>query len=162
MTRLLNEVQAMQNPALGATLIWRFVCGFSPASAGAGAPLPLAFVVLPLVLHARSMDEIGGTLASSGLRKFEEKFANKGDLLLSIQPRMLSLRELSLRSLRIALRAGLVTLVPVEAVLWPVSRTPAPAEGKAVPYLLKSAEKLGAWCRELTLFEVAGILRVEF
>jgi hypothetical protein len=161
-TRLLNEVQAIQNPGLGATLIWRFACGFCPASSAAGVPLPLAFVVLPLVLHARSVEEIAGTLTGSGLRKFEEKFADKGDLLLAIQPRMLAMRELSLRSLRIGLRAGVLTLVPVEAVLWPVSRTAAPAEGKTLTGLLKSADKLGAWCRELTLFEVAGILRVEF
>jgi hypothetical protein len=30
MTRLLSEVQAMHNPALGAALIWRFACGYAP------------------------------------------------------------------------------------------------------------------------------------
>lgn len=163
MTAFLNEVQAMQNPALGAGLLWRFVCGHSPASSPKGMPLPLAFVVLPLVFHARSMEEVTGTLASSGLRKFEEKFSKgDGDILLSLQPRMLAMRNLSLRSLRIALRAGLVTLVPGEAVLWPRSSSPPPDQPKPVNELLKAAEKLGTWCGDLTLFEVAGLLKVDF
>lgn len=162
MTAILNEVQAMQNPALGATLLWRFACGFAPESSPNGTPLPLAFMVLPLAFHARSLEEVAGTQAASGLRKFEEKFADRGDVLLSIQPRMLAMRDLSLRSLRIAIRTGLVTLVPKEAVLWPRSRSAPPAEAKAVSDILKSVEKLGSWCREVSLFEVAGLLKVEF
>lgn len=162
MTRLLNEIQAMQNPALGAALLWRFTCGYSPDSSPTGTPLPLAFVVLPLAFHARSLEEVAGTQAGSGLRKFEEKFRDRGDLLLAIQPRMLAMRDLSMRSLRIGLRAGLLTLVPSEAVLWPRSRSAPPADSKSVTELLRSAEKLGTWCQSLTLFEVAGILKVEF
>lgn len=162
MTSILNEVQAMQNPALGAAVLWRFACGFSPESSPNGTPLPLAFVVLPLVFHAKSLEEVTGTQVASGLRRFEEKFSDQGDVLLSLQPRMLAMRDLSLRSLRIAFRAGLLTLVPKEAVLWPRSRAAAPAEAKAVSDLLKSAEKLGTWCRDISFFETAGLLKVEF
>lgn len=163
MTALLNEVQAMQNPALGAGLLWRFVCGHSPASSSRGTPLPLAFAVLPLVFHARSVEKVTATQASSGLRKFEEKFSSQdGDILLSLQPRMLAMRDLSLRSLRIALCAGLVTLVPSEAVLWPRSTTSSPDQPKSAQELLKAAEKLGRWCSDVSLFEVAGLLKVEF
>lgn len=162
MTAILNEIQAMQNPALGAALLWRFACGFSPETSPTGTPLPLAFVVLPLAFHAKSFEEVAGTQASSGLRKFEEKFSDRGDVLLSIQPRMLAMRDLSLRSLRIAIRAGLLTMVPKEAVLWPRSRSAPPAEAKAVSDLLKSSEKLGAWCRDVSMFEIAGLLKVEF
>lgn len=162
MTRILNEVQAMQNPALGAAMLWRFTCGYSPSSSPSGTPVPLSFVVLPLTFHARSLCEVEGTQSGSGLRRFEEKFRDRGDVLLSLQPRMLAMRDLCLRSLRIALRAGLLTLVPAEAVLWPRSLTAAPTEAKAVSDLLKAAEKLGNWCRDVSLFEVAGLLKVEF
>lgn len=163
MTALLNEVQAMQNPALGAALVWRFACGFSTVSSPDGTPLPLAFVVLPLMFHAKSAAKVSSTLAGSGLRKFESKFSDddQGDVLLALQPRMLAMRDLSLRSLRIAIRTGLLTLVPGEAVLWPRSRSAPPAEARAVGDLLKSAEKFGAWCREVSLFEVTGLLKVE-
>lgn len=163
MTAILNEVQAMQNPALGAALLWRFACGFSPESSPDGTPLPLAFVVLPLTFHARSAEKLSGTLAGSGLRKFESKFSDddRGDVLLALQPRMLAMRDLSLRSVRIAIRTGLLTLVPREAVLWPRARSAPPADAKAVGDLLRSAEKLGAWCRDVSLFEVTGLLKVE-
>jgi hypothetical protein len=75
---------------------------------------------------------------------------------------MHAMRDLSLRSVRIAVRAGLLTLVPKEAVLWPRSRSAPPFEAKPVNDLLRSAEKLGGWCRGLSLFEVAGLLKVEF
>lgn len=162
MTDLLNEVQAIQNPALGAVLLWRFVCGYSPEARPNGTPLPLVFLVLPLAFHAKSLHQVIGTQMGSGLRKFEEKFNDKGDVLLSIQPRMLAMRELSLRSLRIGISTGLLTLVPKEAVVWPRSRAAAPAETKTVNDLLKSAEKLGTWCGNVSLFEVAGLLKVEF
>jgi hypothetical protein len=162
MPPILNEVQAMQNPALGAVLLWRFVCGYSPDSSPVGTPLVLAFIVLPLALHARSSGEIAGTQAMSGLRKFEEKFRDRSDVLLSIHPRMIAQRDLSLRSLRIGLRAGLLTLVPSEAILWPRTRAAGPTESKATGELLKSAEKFGTWCRNLSLFEVSGLLKVEF
>ncbi len=163
MTALLSEVQAMQNPALGAGLLWRFVCGHSPTTSPKGTPLPLAFVVLPLIFHARSVEELTGTLTTSGLRKFEEKFNKRdGDILLSLQPRMLAMRDLSLRSLRIALGAGLISLVPSEAVLWPRSTTPLPNQPKPANELLKGAEKLGSWCGSITLFEISGLLKVEF
>lgn len=163
MTTILKEVRAIQNPALGAGLIWRFVCGYSPTTSPKGTPLPLAFMVLPIVFHALSMEDVSRTLAASGLRKFEEKFSKGGaDLLLALQPRMLAMRQLSLRSLRIALRAGLVTLVPSEAVLWPRSFTPPPDQPKPVVELLKSSEKLGEWCSGVSFFEVAGLLKVDF
>jgi hypothetical protein len=161
MTRLLDEVQAMQNPALGATLLWRFSCGYSPASSAKGTPLPLVFIVLPLAFHARSLEEVAATQTLSGLRKFHEKFSDRGDLVLAIQPRMLALRDLSLRSLSIGLHTGLYSLAISEAMLWPRSYAHAPDEG-ASGSLLKSVEKLGVWCAGLTIFEVAGILNVEF
>lgn len=160
MTRLVSEIQAVQNPALGAALMWRFTCGFSPKTAGVGTPLPLLFVVQPIVLHQRSMERIAGTQARSGLRKFEEKFGGSSDVLLALQPRMLAMRELSLRSFRIGLRSGLLTLVPGDGVVWPRTYALRPAEGEGVSDLLKAAEKLGVWCSELSLFEVAGILKL--
>jgi hypothetical protein len=109
------------------------------------------------------MEELTRTQTWSGLRKFEEKFSKEdGDILLSLQPRMLAMRDLSVRSLRIALRAGLVTLVPDQAMLWPRSTTPPPDHPKSVNELLEAAEKLGNWCGEISLFEIAGLLKVDF
>lgn len=162
MSRILQEVQAAQNPALGGSLLWRFVCGYSPDTSANGTPLPLAFLVLPLVLHARSLAAIRSTKIGSGLRKLEEKLTEHSDEILLVSSRALSMRPLTLRSLRLALRTGLLTMVAEDAVLWPRTYSKAPAESAALRHLLDAAERLGTWCSELTLFEICGILRVEF
>lgn len=158
----LREVQAVQNPALGAVLLWRFTIGYCPETATrGGAPMPLCFLVLPMTMHTATCDEITSTQAASGLRAFEQKFKSDGDYLLAIHHRMLSMRVLSLRSLRIALATGLVTLVPSDGSVWPRTRdivTPDPS----VKRLVAAAEKLGRWFGELNAYEIAGILRVEF
>lgn len=163
MTRLLNEVQAMQNSALGAALIWRFACGYAPRNkAHNGVPLPLAFVVLPVVFHERTRDAVSSTRLSSGARKFEEKFNDRGDVLFALNNRAIEMRSLSLRSVRHALASGLITLVSDQGMLWPRSYAKPPIDAKPVNNLLSAAEKLGSWCRLLTVYEISGILRVEF
>lgn len=163
MTILLSEVQAMQNPALGATLIWRFACGYAPQNDGHdGVPLPLVFVVLPVVLHERTRAEVTATRAASGVRKFEEKFQDRADLLLALNQRAISMRTLSLHSIRQALASGLLALLPERGTLWPRSYSNPPNPSKHICELLGAAEKLGNWCRSLSAYEVSGILRVEF
>lgn len=163
MTRLLSEVQAMQNPALGATLIWRFACGYAPQNdPHDGMPLLLAFVVLPVVLHERTRKEVTSTLRTSGVRKFEEKFQNQGDMLFALNQRAIRLRNLSLRSVRQALASGLVTLIPEQCMLYPRSYTKPPVKAKPILELFAAAEKLGSWCRPLSMYEISGILQVEF
>lgn len=163
MNPVLAEVQAMQNPALGAALIWRFACGYAPPqSASEGVPLPLAFVVLPLVLQDATRSAIEVTQARSGLRKFEERFSSRGDVLYALNDRALAMRTLSLRSVRLAVATGLLTLIPEKSALWPRTYSRARRAGKSEQVLMKAAEKCGAWCSTMTLFELSGTLRVEF
>lgn len=162
MSKLLNEIQAMQNPALGAALIWRFSCGYALQNdPHDGVPFPLAFVVLPVVLHERTRQEVTSTYVSSGARKFKEKFERKSDLLLALNQRAIDLRGLSLRSVRQALASGLITLIPKQGTFWPRSYATPPVNTKSVRELLAAAEKLGNWCRPLSIYEISGILRVE-
>jgi len=125
-------------------------------------PLPLAFVVLPVVLHERTREEVSSTRLSAGARKFEEKFRDRGDVLLALNQRTIEMRGLSLHSFRQALASGLVTLVTDRGTLWPRSYTKPPVDAKSVAELLAAAEKLGSWCRSLSVYEISGILRVEF
>lgn len=162
MNRRIGEVQAVQNPALGAVLLWRFSCAFCPDGAVNGTPLPLLFVVLPIVFHSKTFEEVRGTLGASGLRQFELKFHNKSDLLLALHSRMLVMRDLSLASVRIAVHAKLITLVPSQGVVWPQSRSSPPADSQTATELIKGAERLGRWCRDVSLFEVSALLKVDF
>lgn len=125
-------------------------------------PLPLLFIVLPVIFHERTCAEVTSTRLSSGARKFEEKFRNRGDLLFALNQRATALRPLSLRSMRHALAAGLVSVLPERGALWPRSYAKPPIEAKPVSELLAAADKLGAWCRSLSVYEISGILRIEF
>jgi hypothetical protein len=158
---MLSEVQAIQNPALGAALIWRFSSGYCPADAAQeGVPFSLVFVVLPLILNEGIRTQISGTKA--GLYKLEEKYKDRYDLLYSIQSRVLAMRELSRRSLQIGIASGLLTLVAEDGAVWP-SRLALPNDSdQSLSDLFRAAEKLGTWARQVSLFEFSRTLHIEF
>jgi hypothetical protein len=164
---LSSEVRNIQNPALGAGLIWRFVCGYVAEHASSNpVPLPLIFLVLPTILHQQTESFIQGTQKSSGLRAFAAKFGApkncKQDLLLTINIRMLTLKNLSLESLRIALATRLIHL-ETDATVIPLSKTKAIAGiPNDIRTMMNNAEKLGAWCAPLTVHEIATTLKVRF
>src|SRR5512140_2791047 len=99
MSVLSKEVRFTQNPALGATLQWRFVCGYCQSHpTSSHAPLPLVFLVVPVMLHQPTVTFIAGTQKASGLRacvsKFGEASSVKQDLLLAIHDRVILWRDL--------------------------------------------------------------------
>jgi Family of unknown function (DUF6521) len=161
-----EEVRNIQNPALGAGLLWRYVCGYVASHpARDPVPFPLLFVVLPVVLHEQTETFVQNTQRASGLRAFVAKFGkaenSKQDLLLAIHDRMLTLRTLTLESFRLALAARLLHLDAASVI--PLSETQAVAGIPTdVRRLLRSAEKIGSWCGLLTTHEVATTLKVRF
>ena len=166
MSLLSQEVRSIQNPALGAGLLWRYTCGFvSSHSTHGPVPLPLLFVVLPVILHEQTEDFVRGTQKASGLRVFASKFGrsenSKQDLLLAIHDRMLDLRQLTMDSLRFALVARLLYVDLAGAI--PLSETEAvsgiPADVKR---MMNNSEKLGTWCGILTMHEIATTLKLRF
>jgi hypothetical protein len=159
---LLDEFDAIQNPGLGAALIWRSVCGYYGSSNKTeGCPALLAFLVLPLILNEDLRSVVTGTFKSSGIRKFESKFVNEIDLLFSIQERAREMRDLSRRSLALGLSTGLLTLTTESALLWPRSTTFTRALSSDVLKLAAAAEKLGIWAQKTSLRELCYSLRLE-
>lgn len=164
---LADEVRNVQNPALGAGLLWRFTCGYTSTHAEGGhAPLHLLFLVLPITLHRQTFDYVASTHAATGMRAFAAKFSESKnatqDLLLAIHERVAALRPLTLESLRIAARARLI-LVRTDATVLPLSQTETTAGTTDLTRpLLRNAHKLGVWCAGLSLHEVAAILKVRF
>ncbi len=150
MAILNREVRAVQNPALGAMMLWRSCSGYHRESqTAAPIPLPLLFLVLPICLHRETAELLSSTQRQSGLRKFVEKFhvsANgKTDLVLAIAGRARTMRPVTLQA------------------VFPLSTVP-PQFGIAhsVRPLLSSAEKLGAWFARLSLYEIQLLLQVKF
>jgi hypothetical protein len=163
---LSRETELVQNAALGAVVHWRFTRGHCPKTADRRpVPMPLLFVVLPIIFNERTREQIERTQRRSGLRGFESRFligeAYKEDLL-AVQTRVLGMRDLSLRSLRLSFASRLLHLDIQEACVWPTTYVKAQQTPGKVDRVIKSAEKFGAWCSDLTLFEIASILEVDF
>lgn len=164
---LADEVRNVQNPALGAALLWRFTCGYTFAHPeSAHAPLHLLFTVLPVTLHQQTFAVLKSTQADSGMRAFAAKFSESKnasqDVLLAIHDRIAALRLLTLQSLRIAARTRLILIRPNATVL-PLSQTETTAGTTELTRpLLRGAHKLGVWCAGLSLHEISTILKVRF
>lgn len=157
-----DEIYLVQNPALGAVLLWKFVEGYKRASDGGLPMLPLAFIVLPIIFNEALRDAIGKTFESSGMRLFVSKFSKNQESLFSIQRRMITLRSTTLASLSIAIEAGLLRLNHSTAIIDCSAKPLPPNVPASIKVLAKQAEKLGAWCSVLTIQEIQSILRIGF
>jgi hypothetical protein len=162
MSLVLNEVQLIQNGALGAYLLHEFSLGFSPPKSDPiGIPLPLAFMVLPLVLHESTCAEINSTLPSSGLRLFQHKFDKTKDQLLNFHQRAIEMRALTLKSLQITFACDLLSLQSETAELWTLKSKQHKTTEKSVSDLGKAANRLGQWFATLSISEITTTLRID-
>ena len=162
---LAREAQNVQNPALGAALVWRFCCGYVETQrVSAPPPLSLLFLVLPIVLHQATSEFVKRTYKSTGLRAFAAKFGDssvsKQDLLIQIHDRSIRWRKLSLHSVELAVAGRLLKLTDNGDII-PLSRTKARGLPDDVKQLMDLAEKLGAWFGELTVHEIVTTLKVK-
>jgi len=168
MGALNQETQNIQNPALGAMLLWRFAVGYAEGNKVSDpTPLPLLFVVLPMMMHEETARLIVSTHKSSGLRAFAGKFSDsrvaKNDLLLAIHDRAIRMRRLTMESLRLALASKLLSVdFKRGAAVSLSSTTPMLGIPKSVQSMIKNVEKLGYWCSEVSLYEVSNALKVGF
>jgi len=165
-TSLNREIRAVQNPALAAMLLWRCASGYSSASnRSEPIPLPLLFLVLPILFHQETAELVTSTYKISGLRKFVEKFQlaaeSKTDLLLGIGPRAQAMRNLTAEALGIAVLCRVLAFEENAARAFSLSDTP-PIAGipHSVRPLLRGAEKLGTWFAGSSLYEVTLLLQV--
>lgn len=164
MDELNREIYLVQNPAIGAAILWRFVCGYYDAdNKSRQVPLPLLFLVLPIIFREDLRDVIGSTNKSSGLQKVSEKlFAGKrADLVCSLQNSAEQYRDTTLSAIKIAVRAKLISLSSKTALVMPI-QVKTHKMPKSSESLLKLAEKLGVWCSSLSLHEISTLLKVRF
>lgn len=164
MNELYREVYLVQNPAIGAAILWRFVCGYyDNDSESRQVPFPLLFVVLPIIFREDLRNMINTTRKSSGLQKISEKlFENKkADLLCNIHIFAEQYKEITLSAINIAVGANLISVSKETALVMPI-QTKTSKMPKSSEKLLKSAEKLGQWCSVLSLHEISALLKVRF
>ena len=159
----LNEAQLVQNTALGSVLIWMFVRAYT-AEADRGCPLPLCFLVLPVLFHHTTRHAAETTAKSSSLSKFVEKFEAHRQDLLALHPRMLAWRPLTLRSLQLASHRNLLTIDFTTADVTPIrlSALPARVQAERLRKMFHGAERLGVWMAPHPMSNIAAALRVQF
>ena len=159
-TRALHEVDMVQNPALGAVLLWRFSLGYQGA-AFAGASFPLFFLVLPICFHRASLESALRTRRNSGLALFAARLGEVREDLFAIHTRALAFRQLSLDSLSIAVTTRFLTLDYRQALVRANTRRD-PELPERIKPMWDAAERLGHWCGSLSLPQIAILLKVDF
>lgn len=162
MSVISKEIYYVQNPAIGAAVLWRFSCGYHK-SKSKPVPFPLLFIVLPIVFREELRQVISSTQRRSGLSKISEKLFDQKSInnLYTINNAAISLRPLSLDSIRIGLACGLLAVDYETALVYPLVETKKKLSTD-VNKLLDASEKLGEWCSELSLIEICKLLKVRF
>lgn len=165
MGHLSKELNNIQNPTLGAFVIWNFVRGYH-SNNSEFTPFPLLFIVMPIICREDIIQILNSTNKPSGLRTFADKFLStkvlKNDVLSQIHNDSANMKELSLDSIRIAIYSSLISLDYENAMVYPITKTEHKSEPKSIIKFGKAAEKLGYWCSQLTIHEISHILKVRF
>jgi hypothetical protein len=155
---LTKEMWQVQNPGLGAALIWMFGRAYE-LKAGAPVPLPYAFIAIPLLFDGAILKVVSTT--KKGLRKIEEKLSKDESIAAKVQTNALDMRALSRESLAIALRAGLVSIQLEDATFRTLETAPPELDEHMPKDFIKSAERLGRWAAEVSLREFCFIFHLE-
>lgn len=155
-----TPITLVQNPALGAVLLWRFCRGFQKERQDALPILISLFCVLPIVYHGPSLRDLKSTLLSSGLGRFATKLGEQREALIAIHDRALVMRELTLESVATGIAARLLQVNYTTAEVRANEEQP-----PILPERLKDhyagAEKLGHWFARVPLSHVLSTLRIE-
>ena len=158
-----REVYYVQNPAIGAAVLWKFIYGYY-LKENKMIPFPLLFIVLPIILREDLCTAIKSTQKKKGLSKVSEKLFKdkKNDDLYTINKSAIELRPLTLSSFNIGMSASLFSIDILTAQVFPLAHTRKPRLSPSTKDLLDAAEKLGMWCSELSLLEICEWLKVRF
>ncbi|NHN86229.1 hypothetical protein GOB93_16510 [Acetobacter musti] len=161
----LSELELVQNPAIGAYLLWQFTLGYQEDGADS-VPFLLAFLLLPMLLHRPTYDAVVSTRKASGLTLFAAKFDKEREMLIELHGRALLLRPLSLQSIGIASSSRLVQIDHQAATLHGYPLDLLDIKKPSIPERLKgfpsAADKIGYWFSKLELPQIASTLRIDF
>lgn len=167
MATLGHEAKIMQNPALGAVLLWRFADSYlKSAPDQKNIPLQFLFLPLPMILHESTFGHIWSTQIGSGLRRFAAKFnepsSSQLDILLDLNRRAYLMRPRTLESLQLALKTGLIVVDQNGGLFLGNPSSDMKPFNQTTKRMCSAAEKLGSWFAPLTIKEIATTLHINF
>jgi hypothetical protein len=159
-TQSFSPVSLVQNPAFGAVVLWQFGRAFQAEKIDTLPPLNSFFLVLPIILHAETLEIARSTNIVSGLARFVLKVAENRERLFAIHERALSLRGLTLESIASGAATQLLS-VNYETAAVRANELKLPTPPQRVKAHLAGADRLGRWFSRLPQSQVFSLLHVE-
>lgn len=155
-----NEIDLIQNPALGSIIIWKFLLGYGTELKQ--DKFEVLFIVLPIIFNQELRKYVDSTQKASGFTKVIEKMMKdkKMDIVYQINNNAENMKELTLESIRMGTITDLFVLD--EMLNIEIKDIKIPKLSKNTKKILDSAEKIGIWLSELNILEIEKILKVRF
>lgn len=155
-----TPITLVQNPAFGAMLMWKFCSGFQKERPDVLPVLNSLFCVLPIVLHAPTLDELKSTYQTSGLVKFATKLGGDRDALIALHDRALAMRQLTFASVATGIATRLLRLNYATAEIG-ANEERLPILRDRLKHHYAGAEKLGHWFARIPLPLAFSTLQIE-
>lgn len=162
MIDVLFEQRVVQNPALGAEVMWQAVQeAYAAQSRAGGVPLPLAFIVLPLTFHQRTATVLAAKTQPGALYK---ALADDREITVGLQRRMQALSGRTLKALSIGFRTGLLNIDrDRERQLLPGRKTaPVAHATDDVKIIFAAARRVGKAITEMSIVQISTQLNIRF
>jgi Family of unknown function (DUF6521) len=156
----IDSVEAVQNPALCAALIWSFGRGYRQANSSKLPIIHFVFLVLPLILHRPTLEQLTSTNTSSGFGKFVEKMSHRHrEELLAIHPRALLMRRLTLQGISTGIATGLLAVIYDDGTIR-ANEVSLKQQLTRIRKMMDAAYKLGDWLARVPNATVFSLLKV--
>lgn len=141
-------------------MLWQFGRAFQAEKIDALPYLNSFFLVLPIILHTKTLEIVRSTNPSSGLTKFVSKLAENREQLYAIHDRAMALRGLTLDSIAVSVSSQLLSVNYVSAEVR-ANELKLPTLPEGIKNHLAGAERLGRWFSRLPQGQVYKLLQVE-
>lgn len=156
-------VNAIQNPALGALVIWQFVVGYTNSNENE-TPLDYIYTALPLVSNSEMRDVICHT--NGGLLAYRTKLSksDKSNVIVSAISMIPHMYELTSCSLEIAISCSLIKCGSDPLFFTPKLKNPPTtlSLSEIEKEYKKAAKRLGAHMSQMSRAEISSVLGVKF
>ena len=162
MIDVLFEQRVIQNTGLAAEALWHAVQEAHAAKGRAeGVPLPLAFLVLPLVYHQRTAEILAAKTQSGALFK---ALSEDREIIVGLQARMQAMSNRTWQGLSIAFHTGLIQLdQDRDRQLLPGRRSaPVVHSSHEVKTVLNAAKRVGYAFAEMSIVQLSTHLNIRF
>lgn len=159
---ILFEQHVIQNTGLAAETIWQAVeAAYEAKHRVEGAPLALAFLVLPLAFHERTAKALASKTQPGALYK---ALADQREITVGLQARMQAMSDRTLQALSIGFQTGLFLMDhDKQRQLIPGRKTPPVTHAtEEVKTIFNAAKRVGHAFSEMTMVQLTTHLGIRF